>query len=252
MASLSLNYTQSMNLLCLFKWSVITAQDKYLSDYTNIRKKLGFEISKKDIKYDDLSCNICCCDYDSDDDFFALDCGHRYCNNCWKTFLITEVNKGNSCIMSKCPEDKCMIRIPKYVFQKFLDEHYWNLYLLSLKNSFVSDRHDFVICPGDDCQYCCYYPEGGEENVSCSNCRTEFCFKCGGKNHKPATCDMVTKWIKKNEDESGNIVWLKANTKPCPKCHVNIEKNQGCNHMTCRNVSKGCGYEFCWMYYYYI
>ncbi|CAF4597662.1 unnamed protein product, partial [Rotaria magnacalcarata] len=34
-------------------------------------------------------------------------------------------------------------------------------------------------------------------------------------------------------------------TKDCPKCHSAIEKNGGCNHMTCRKP--GCGYEFCWL-----
>lgn len=30
--------------------------------------------------------------------------------------------------------------------------------------------------------------------------------------------------------------------KRCPNCRVNIEKNDGCDHMTCTH----CGYEFCW------
>ena len=35
------------------------------------------------------------------------------------------------------------------------------------------------------------------------------------------------------------------NTKLCPSCRKPIEKNQGCNHMTCRSI--GCKYEFCWL-----
>jgi len=34
-----------------------------------------------------------------------------------------------------------------------------------------------------------------------------------------------------------------ANTKECAKCASTIEKNGGCNHMTC----KKCKYEFCWV-----
>ncbi|UJR32731.1 hypothetical protein I4U23_020190 [Adineta vaga] len=36
--------------------------------------------------------------------------------------------------------------------------------------------------------------------------------------------------------------WITQNTKECPKCHFRIEKNDGCDHMTCIK----CHYEFCW------
>ena len=37
--------------------------------------------------------------------------------------------------------------------------------------------------------------------------------------------------------------WISAHTKECPKCHSTIEKNGGCNHMTCNS----CRHEFCWI-----
>jgi len=58
---------------------------------------------------------------------------------------------------------------------------------------------------------------------------------------------MVYQWTKKNNSESENVKWLMANTKQCPTCRKFIEKNQGCNHMTCRKEAGGCGYEFCWI-----
>lgn len=57
------------------------------------------------------------------------------------------------------------------------------------------------------------------------------------------SCDTVRKWITKNSAESENLNWILANTKPCPKCHRPIEKNQGCMHMTCSQ----CRHEFCWL-----
>jgi ariadne-1 len=56
---------------------------------------------------------------------------------------------------------------------------------------------------------------------------------------------MFKKWEIKNSSESENLNWIMANTKMCPQpnCRRPIEKNQGCNHMTC----KVCGFEFCWI-----
>lgn len=37
--------------------------------------------------------------------------------------------------------------------------------------------------------------------------------------------------------------WIAAHCKKCPKCNWPIQKNEGCNHMTCRL----CHHEFCWL-----
>ena len=40
-----------------------------------------------------------------------------------------------------------------------------------------------------------------------------------------------------------SLTWITINAKRCPRCSSPIEKNSGCNHMTCRR----CCNEFCWL-----
>jgi len=54
----------------------------------------------------------------------------------------------------------------------------------------------------------------------------------------------VRAWLLKTSSDSASANWVLANTKHCPKCRRPIEKNQGCNHMTCRAP---CGHHFCWI-----
>lgn len=82
-----------------------------------------------------------------------------------------------------------------------------------------------------------------------------FCTSCSGAAHSPCSCDAWIKWQLKiqsametagNASDGGdlaNALWVAANTKRCPKCKLPIEKNEGCNHMSCRK----CRYEFCWV-----
>ncbi|CCL98184.1 uncharacterized protein FIBRA_00178 [Fibroporia radiculosa] len=60
---------------------------------------------------------------------------------------------------------------------------------------------------------------------------------------KPVICAVARMWLQKCRDDSETANWIKSNTKECSKCQSTIEKNGGCNHMTC----KKCKYEFCWV-----
>jgi ankyrin repeat protein len=89
-----------------------------------------------------------------------------------------------------------------------------------------------------------------------------FCFSCGdARAHWPLECDKLDSWKaevakymldvegESMGDEDFNAIaqkiWMKANTRPCPKCQAPIEKAEGCNHMICSNPT--CSHEFCWI-----
>jgi E3 ubiquitin-protein ligase RNF14 len=62
--------------------------------------------------------------------------------------------------------------------------------------------------------------------------------------HTGLTCkdyDQMLKNAKNQQIKSEH--WKKCNTKSCPKCNIPIEKNDGCDHMTCGK----CKHEFCWL-----
>jgi len=99
-------------------------------------------------------------------------------------------------------------------------------------------------CPHSDCVMTAQRVEGVEHvgGVDCA-CAHSWCFDCGLEDHRPASCEDAKRWNDKNNSEAENTNWILANTKVCPKCQVHIEKNQGCNHMTCRK----CSHQFCWL-----
>ena len=102
------------------------------------------------------------------------------------------------------------------------------------------------------------------------NCRSRkclprahrFCFGCGEEgSHFPVHCDKIDEWkdtirehvaqVQEDGEDVGNYndvaqkLWMKVNTRPCPKCKAPIEKDEGCNHMICSNPH--CRHEFCWI-----
>jgi len=91
------------------------------------------------------------------------------------------------------------------------------------------------LCPYPDCES---YAKKDENNkfVSCIENKHKFCFNCLKDWHENEECKI--------EKEQSFEKWKDpSKVKRCPRCKYFIEKNEGCNHITCFN----CKYEFCWL-----
>ncbi|KAI6233073.1 RBR-type E3 ubiquitin transferase [Aphelenchoides fujianensis] len=134
-----------------------------------------------------------------------------------------------------------------------LHNFHWNKEFLIEKFYETGDKDRFLreyqsnarlkFCPGLDCGRVCQVPHPECREITC-DCHMTFCFACGQHWHEPVDCQMLKMWLKKCSDDSETSNWLNANTKDCPQCHVTIEKDGGCNHVSCKNAS--CRFEFCW------
>jgi ariadne-1 len=131
--------------------------------------------------------------------------------------------------------------VPQEVWKKLVNPADYKKYSRYLLRSFVDINKCVKWCPSPGCDKA-ISSSGGCSSVTCT-CGCSFCLRCGEESHSPITCEQLASWQEKCRNESETANWILANTKKCPKCAVRIEKNQGCNHMTCRS----CNYEFCWV-----
>jgi len=197
-----------------------------------------YYIGEKDKDY---TCPICYDDFKGEE-MFSLSCKHFSCKICWKEYLITKINDGPSCLHTKCPFLKCGIIIDETLVTNLVDSTSKERFEKYLTRSFIDDNPHVKWCPAPNCGNAVYCADLEEDAVLCS-CGLKFCFKCSNEAHAPSSCDDLVEWLKKEKNDSETINWLVANTKCCPKCKKQIEKNGGCNHMNCSQ----CRYEFCWI-----
>ncbi|CAF0843165.1 unnamed protein product [Didymodactylos carnosus] len=188
-----------------------------------------------------LICIICMKSYSNTNDFESLACGHSFCHDCWCQYIDTKFKNGY-CLNIECM--KCDLRVPQnFALQHLLSDSAKELYKkMTLKQLFNSNSQ-LTFCPGT----CERIFEAKDKRmpgrVDCELCGLKFCFQCKLDYHAPASCDIMKNWLTKCRDDSETANYMFANTKDCPKCHVCIEKNGGCNHMSCFS----CNHHFCWM-----
>lgn len=240
---------EASTLLCYYNWDVNRVHEEWFTDEQRVRKTVGI-LKIASIKRsrtgtrDMFPCEICCESRYGDQKRWAS-CGHPFCVCCWRTYISISINdSGMGCLRLKCPEPSCPAIVGGDMIRNLGSESDFAKYMMYFFRSYVEGSKKRKWCPAPGCVNAVEYEAGVSESydVNC-DCGHNFCWNCTEDAHRPLSCGMVAKWYEKNCNEADNTTWINAFTKPCPKCKQPIEKNQGCNHMTCRSP---CTFEFCW------
>jgi hypothetical protein len=145
----------------------------------------------------------------------------------------------------RCPELQCGIQYSYETIKQILivnkNEKLLERYERFLIQHQLEQMNEFIWCSNPKCQMG-QLNDGGEFNniVTCIYCHKKTCFIHKTKWHEGLTCEEYD--AQTNSDLKQSLKWLNQNTKTCPNCPYQIEKNNGCDHMTCIK----CQYEFCW------
>ncbi|OMJ79306.1 hypothetical protein SteCoe_20730 [Stentor coeruleus] len=179
-------------------------------------------------------CEICLGEFNVNQSI-TLDCDHRFCSLCIKTYLNICMNNYSFAIKIGCP--KCGFKISYEILKcnSGLDD--FERYLKFSVMGFQPENNYDVMKWCVNCDFGCIIPMDNEYFI-CPNCQSEFCPQCN-KKHFMSKCEDIrsttsTREIKEmlrgNEEFFTNFM---QDYVKCPNCREAICKVAGCNFLTC-------------------
>jgi ariadne-1 len=178
-------------------------------------------------------CSICC--DDEPPAVLSLQCGHKYCSNCWASYIEGKVREEGECTI-RCMESGCILLVPDSFIKENTSPKVYTRFEELVLRHYVSHIHNLKFCPAPGCTDTISCPAAATKSalstivptVVCSQGHI-FCFGCSiDSDHRPVLCGVARLWLKKCQDDSETANWIKTNTKECSKCQSTIEKNGGC------------------------
>jgi E3 ubiquitin-protein ligase RNF19A len=186
-----------------------------------------------------MNCEIC---FESLDvqKMTILECSHRFCSGCILEMIKVEID-GLTFTRISCPQINCRRIISEKFITSFLEKES----LEDLINKYQKLRQSYEIiqdptqlpCIKPGCDYVLQVENKHiKKKRKCDKCGTRFCGACREENHFGTFCTA---------DTEANFEKFRRNyiIGNCPACRVPLEKDSGCNHMTC----KICRHHFCWV-----
>jgi ariadne-1 len=198
----------------------------------------------KDKKFE---CSICLANYYiySKEIVTVSKCGHQFCSRCLESYLWNELYPKSkySCLEFDCPHKGCNAEIQDFEILRMLRrEGDKDKYYQFTIDHFLYDQRDCKSCPACGVQVILeesYY----SSTIKCPGCKRLYCGNCENFWHNGRECYEYDPNEGDNEDDELNVIWKSKHSKPCPSCRVDIEKFEGCNHMTCTQ----CEHTFCFL-----
>lgn len=233
----------------------------YLIEFDHQRKTEVFKMSL-------FPCDICLQTLQGLECVSLQGCTHVYCKVCVQGHITTKINEG-SVGKIECPSLDCTQEIPPGIIQELISPKLFERYDKLLLQRTLESMTDIAYCPRPTCRSVTVKEENSNMAV-CPSCKFAFCVLCKRTWHGVAPCKVLPEDIKelKESYESGDsntrksleqqygrqylihafqefdsCKWVKTNTQACPSCLASIEKDHGCNKMTCYK----CNCNFCWL-----
>ncbi|CAF1179099.1 unnamed protein product [Rotaria sordida] len=178
---------------------------------------------------------------------YSEKCRHtrRYiCNKCTSYSVKTILDSAISSRVA-CPEINCLVKWNSDEIRRVLLATENNLLLRKydayLIKRFFENQFNFFWC-AHECGSGQYDYRRLTRNwkITCSQCKRDTCAFHRVKWHEGMTCEQYDRLYPSSDTRTRK--WIKKNSKKCPRCQCNIEKDGGCDHITCQK----CRYEFCW------
>ncbi|XP_054152748.1 E3 ubiquitin-protein ligase RNF14-like [Oppia nitens] len=176
-------------------------------------------------------------------------CQHLFCRVCLGQFLAQKISDG-IVLNIKCPsgvgdslDSQCSVEASHQLIRELLDPDLLVRYdeLLLKKN--VEHLDNVINCPT------CNLPvefDSGTCLAYCYTCDYAFCTSCGQVYHGATDCvnndDEESRRQREAENHESEL-FINANFKQCPQCSSPCDKDEGCNHVICKN----CHVQFCWL-----
>jgi hypothetical protein len=107
----------------------------------------------------------------------------------------------------------------------------------ALATHLLRSDDNFIACLNVDCgryfskESCNPRRPGHKKEIQCPYCEYAMCLTCSRPWHGNNSCNKE----KAAENKKSEAAIVQMGAKPCPKCGANIEKNGGCDHMTCKS-----------------
>ncbi|GMR30879.1 hypothetical protein PMAYCL1PPCAC_01074, partial [Pristionchus mayeri] len=190
-------------------------------------------------------CEICCGEMDlmSDDRLihpFSLSCGHLFCAGCWLAHISESIHRQRLPAACLHPDCRCSVSVSaaKCLLNSTSVQAYEKATIDALK---TAER--LITCP--ECKRLHYTAESAQ--ISCP-CGASLCSHCSSVHHSPLGCDVFDQYNMYMRRSGFASIYSTSSDAPivrnlaqCPKCHLLMQRSEGCNHLTC-----SCGMEFCY------
>ncbi len=182
---------------------------------------------------------LICLDEKAMSNFITLTCTHSFCTECLTHIIDTSIYE-RSTAQLRCPLPECARLLNEADIKIITNNNQAKIGAIAdiQTQEWIAKQPNAKHCPTVNCPYVFLNDNPQAQTIRCPQCNQRYCSNCLFLHDQKISCRAAESERKTNPE---NQQWLQAHTKPCPQCGTRIEKNGGCDYVTCRN----CRHGFC-------